>query len=84
MTTEEIVKHLRTLPPEEQAGLVDQFLVEVAQDGFHESVAGEWTEEIRRRVELSRSGQLEGQPWEVVRDDLKRRLADSQDDLASS
>lgn len=74
MTTEEILKHVRSLPAEEQADLVDQLIVELARNGFHESVAEEWTEEIRRRVDDVRAGRVTCRPWEEVRDEILEKL----------
>lgn len=74
MTTSEIIKHVRSLPANERADIVDRLIVELAADGCEESVVEEWTEEVRRRAELSRSGQMQGTEWEEVRDDLRLRL----------
>jgi putative addiction module component (TIGR02574 family) len=74
MTTQEIVEHIRALPPEERADLVDQLIVECSSVTFDPSVSDEWTAEIRRRVDAIRSGKVTCRPVDEVCNEIEQTL----------
>lgn len=74
MTTQDIVEHIRALPPEERADLLDQLVAECTSVTFDRSVSDEWTAEIRRRVDDVRSGRVTCRPVEEVCDEIEEAL----------
>ncbi len=59
------------LPPVEKARLADRLLASLAED---EEVEAAWAEEIRRRLEAYRSGQIESVPASQAIEEARARL----------
>ena len=59
----------------ERAALAGMLIDSIDND-VEEGVEAAWVAEIERRVAELDAGTVETVPWEVVRDDLRRKLGD--------
>jgi putative addiction module component (TIGR02574 family) len=63
-STQELVREIEKLPPDERAALVDQVLRDVLQPDAEIEAA--WAEESSRRWSAYQAGELESIPYETV------------------
>ena len=68
---DELESAVLALPAAERARLAERLLASLAEDGEVEET---WAEEIRRRLEAYRSGQIESVPAKRVIEELRTRL----------
>jgi putative addiction module component (TIGR02574 family) len=63
ISLDEIVEETRHMPPDVVAELVDRIVL-ARHGGIEPSVEAKWSQEIHRRIEEIRSGQVTGVPLE--------------------
>ena len=73
--SQELLREVLALPPNERADVAAELLASLEErtDNLDE-VQAAWAVEIERRARRVLEGESAGEPWEVVRDRVKRLL----------